>query len=144
MAKTCGAKEASYKDFLEKISALRPRLLAPMLVSAFAMSSCIRYSEPSSASAFQADSIDNIARAAMAGTGARGLAIAVVDNGKVVLTKAYGVRNAQNEPLENDTVMYGASLTKSAFAYFVMQLVDEGKLNLDRPIAEYLPQPLPS
>jgi CubicO group peptidase (beta-lactamase class C family) len=72
------------------------------------------------------------------------LALAVVDNGQVAFTKAYGVRNAANEPLQNDTVMYGASLTKSAFAYMVMQLVDEGRLDLDRSIASYLPQPLPS
>jgi CubicO group peptidase (beta-lactamase class C family) len=29
--------------------------------------------------------------------------------------------------------MYGASLTKTVFAYTVMQLVDPGKLNLDTP-----------
>jgi D-alanyl-D-alanine carboxypeptidase len=30
--------------------------------------------------------------------------------------------------------MYGASLTKTVFAYTVMQLVDQGKLNLDTPL----------
>jgi len=40
--------------------------------------------------------------------------------------------------------MYGASLTKVAFAYMVMQLVDEGRLDLDRSIADYLPRPLPA
>jgi CubicO group peptidase (beta-lactamase class C family) len=40
-------------------------------------------------------------------------------------------------------VMYGASLTKATFAWFVMQLVDEKKITLDRPIAEYLSKPLP-
>jgi CubicO group peptidase (beta-lactamase class C family) len=39
--------------------------------------------------------------------------------------------------------MYGASLTKFVFAYVVMQLVDEGKLDLDRSIGAYLPMPLP-
>src|SRR5690348_17493413 len=39
--------------------------------------------------------------------------------------------------------MYGASLTKAAFATFVMQLVGEAKLDLDRPIATILPKPLP-
>lgn len=87
--------------------------------------------------------IDAFARAAMAGTGAKGLAIAVVEDGRVTHVGAYGVRNERNEPLQNDTIMYGASLTKAAFAYMVMQLVEEGKLDLDRPIAEYLPKPLP-
>jgi CubicO group peptidase (beta-lactamase class C family) len=40
-------------------------------------------------------------------------------------------------------VTYGASLTKAAFAYLVMQLVDEGRVDLDAPIATYLPKPLP-
>lgn len=88
--------------------------------------------------------IDDTARAAMAATGARGLAIAVVDRGQVVFTKAYGVRDASGAPLREDTVMYGASLTKAAFGYLVMQLVEEGRLGLDVPLADYLPQPLPS
>jgi len=45
--------------------------------------------------------------------------------------------------LEADTIMYAASLTKLTFAYMVMQLVDEKKLDLDKPIATYLAKPLP-
>jgi CubicO group peptidase (beta-lactamase class C family) len=80
---------------------------------------------------------------AIRATGARGLAIAVIDEGRVVLARAYGARNARGEPLLADTVMYGASLTKTAFAYMVLQLVDEGRLDLDTPIAHYLARPLP-
>jgi CubicO group peptidase (beta-lactamase class C family) len=46
-------------------------------------------------------------------------------------------------PLTPGTVMYGASQTKATFAYMVMQLVDEGKVDLDRSIADYLLMPLP-
>ena len=80
---------------------------------------------------------------AMAATQAKGLAIAVVDDGQVVHLRSYGARNAAGDPLDTDTIMYGASLTKAAFAYTVMQLVEEGKLDLDTSIAEYLPRPLP-
>jgi CubicO group peptidase (beta-lactamase class C family) len=38
--------------------------------------------------------------------------------------------------------LHGASLTKAAFAYVVLQLSDEGRLDLDRPVAELLPRPL--
>jgi CubicO group peptidase (beta-lactamase class C family) len=79
----------------------------------------------------------------MAQTGGRGLALAVIDGGRVVYVQAYGVRNAQGEPLQTDTVMYGASLTKTLFAYTVLQLVDERKLSLDTPLANYLDRPLP-
>jgi CubicO group peptidase (beta-lactamase class C family) len=80
----------------------------------------------------------------MAETSAQGMAIAVIDNGKVNYLKAYGIRNVRNEPLTTDTVMYGASITKSVFAALVVQLADEGKIDLDASIANYLPQPLPT
>lgn len=77
-------------------------------------------------------------------TGAKGLAVAVIEGGKVRYVRAFGVRNAKGEPLTTETVMYGASLTKTVFAYTVMRLVDEGKLDLDRPLGEYLDRALPS
>ncbi|HEY5805105.1 MAG TPA: serine hydrolase domain-containing protein [Lysobacter sp.] len=79
----------------------------------------------------------------MAASHANGMAVAVIDDGKVVHAKAYGKRNAAGDPLQADTVMYGASLTKAAFAYMVMQLVEEGVIDLDRPITQYLSRPLP-
>lgn len=90
-----------------------------------------------------ASMVDAEAARAMAATGAKGLAIAVIDDGRVVHVRSYGARNAAGDPLQDVTVMYGASLTKTAFAYMVLQLVDEKKLDLDRPIGEYLARPLP-
>ena len=87
--------------------------------------------------------IDQSVRAAMKKTQARGLALALVEDGQPVMVRAWGQRNAAGAPLTPQTVMYGASLTKSVFAYTVMQLVEEGRLDLDRSIAEYLPRPLP-
>lgn len=78
---------------------------------------------------------------AMRATGARSLAVAIVDHGRVVSTTAYGVRTAAGAPLERDSVLYGASLTKAVFAYLVMTLVDAGKLSLDEPLESYLPNP---
>jgi CubicO group peptidase (beta-lactamase class C family) len=52
-------------------------------------------------------SIDAEAARAMAATGAKGLAIAVVEDGRVTHVGAYGVRNLKGEPLTTDTVMYG-------------------------------------
>ncbi|MDT8759506.1 beta-lactamase family protein [Sphingomonas psychrotolerans] len=100
-------------------------------------------SAPAAAQPQRAKAVDAEAKAAMARTGAKGLAIAIIEDGKPVLVRSYGVRNAAGAPLDTDTVMYGASLTKAVFAYTVMQLVDEGKLDLDKPIADMLPKPLP-
>ncbi len=82
-------------------------------------------------------------RSAMARTGAQGLATAVIENGRVADVRVYGLRNAKGDPLTRQTVMYGASITKAVVAYVVMQLVDEGRLDLDTPLAAYLPKPLP-
>ena len=90
-----------------------------------------------------ASSVDAEVKAVMAKTGARGLALAIVDDGLVRYLQAYGVRNANGDPLNTDTVMYGASLTKTVFAYTVLQLVDQGKLSLDTPLGDYLDKPLP-
>jgi CubicO group peptidase (beta-lactamase class C family) len=73
-----------------------------------------------------------------------GAGIAILNDGKVVYLKGHGFRNVKDAlPLTPDTVMSGASLTKVAFAYMVMQLVQEGALDLDKPIYQYLPKPLP-
>jgi len=73
-----------------------------------------------------------------------GLALAVIENGKVVHLKAYGQRDLEQQlPLTVDTVMYAASITKAAFTYATLSLVDQGKLDLDTPIDKLLPKPLP-
>lgn len=76
--------------------------------------------------------------------GVEGLALAVIDKGRITHVAAYGRRSRERDlPLTTSTVMYGASLTKTAFAYMVMQLVDEGRLDLDMSVAKLLPKPLP-
>jgi CubicO group peptidase (beta-lactamase class C family) len=73
-----------------------------------------------------------------------GLAFARIDDGRVTQVAAYGRRSVERDlPLTTDTIMYGASLTKTAFAYVVLQLVDEKRLTLDTPLAQLLPKPLP-
>lgn len=89
------------------------------------------------------EAIDAELRQVMQLTGARALGLAVIKDGQVVEVRAQGARNAAGAPLGPDTVMYGASLTKAAFAYMAMQLVEEGRLDLDTSIARYLVRPLP-
>jgi CubicO group peptidase (beta-lactamase class C family) len=81
--------------------------------------------------------------AARKSSGANGIAAALIEDGRVRAVIADGARNARGDPLGPQTVMYGASLTKAVFGYLVAQLADEGRLDLDRPIAALLPKPLP-
>ena len=91
----------------------------------------------------RAAAIDAAVAAGMARVGSKGLTLAVVEDGKVVLTRAFGLRTNAGAPLETTSIMYGASLTKAVFAYTVMRLADEGKVDLDAPIAAMLAKPLP-
>ena len=73
-----------------------------------------------------------------------GLSLAILNDNKIVYVKSFGFRNKEEQkPLTENTVMYGASFTKAVFAYMVMQLVAEGVLELDKPVYQYLPKPLP-
>lgn len=68
-----------------------------------------------------------------------GLAIAVGAEGRVLWNQGFGVKNsATGDPVTNRTLFEAASMTKPAFAYLVMKLVDENRIALDRPLVEYL------
>jgi CubicO group peptidase (beta-lactamase class C family) len=73
-----------------------------------------------------------------------GVQIAILNDGRIAYAKAYGLRDKKkNLPLTVDSVMSAASFTKVAFAYLVMELVDEGAVDLDKPVQQYLPKSLP-
>jgi CubicO group peptidase (beta-lactamase class C family) len=88
--------------------------------------------------------IDASVRQSMQSAQVTGLGIAIFHDGKIVYLHAYGFRDAEKAlPLTPDSVMAAASLSKAAFATVVMRLVQEHVLDLDKPIYQYLPKPLP-
>jgi CubicO group peptidase (beta-lactamase class C family) len=69
-----------------------------------------------------------------------GVAIVVVQDGKVVYQKGYGYRNvAKKLPVTNQTLFAIGSSSKAFTAAAVCQLADEDKLDLDKPVKNYLP-----
>ncbi len=69
-----------------------------------------------------------------------GMSIAFINDGEVVHHRVMGLASKENNlPITDATVFEAASMSKSIFAYFVMKYVDEGKLDLDKPLHEYLP-----
>jgi CubicO group peptidase (beta-lactamase class C family) len=69
-----------------------------------------------------------------------GLTMAVVCDGRICWSKAFGVRNREtNDPVDENTMFEAASLTKPVTAYAALRLVDQGRLGLDKPLHEYFP-----
>ncbi|HEY2848025.1 MAG TPA: serine hydrolase domain-containing protein [Pyrinomonadaceae bacterium] len=70
-----------------------------------------------------------------------GLAIGIVMNGKLVYSRGFGqaTLGTDGPKITPDTVFHMASITKPFVATAIMQLVEQGKVNLDDPITKYLP-----
>jgi CubicO group peptidase (beta-lactamase class C family) len=69
-----------------------------------------------------------------------GAQVAVIRDGAIAWHRAFGLANADTRAaVTEETVFEAASLTKPLFAYAVLKLVDEGRLDLDAPLARYLP-----
>ena len=69
-----------------------------------------------------------------------GLAIAVIDDGRIVYEHGFGVLSLKTpDPVTPRSLFHMASITKPFVATAVMQLVEKGRIRLDAPIATYLP-----
>ena len=70
------------------------------------------------------------------------LSIAFIENGKIVYHRALGIATMNAAQMVNDQSLFeAASLSKTVFAYLVMRMVEKGKLNLDKPLYQYLAFP---
>lgn len=70
-----------------------------------------------------------------------GLSIVVVQDGKVLFEKGYGVRElGKNDPVTTGTLFGSMSTTKAMTVACLAMLIDEGKVNLDDKVIKYLPE----
>ena len=83
--------------------------------------------------------IDTLTRAASV----HGITVTVFNGAEKVYSRAFGVANLPTgRPLRTDTEIYGASLSKAVFSVLVMKLVEQGMLDLDKPLQDYVTEPL--
>ena len=87
--------------------------------------------------------LDHKIQSLMNAASVQGLAITIFNNREAVYKKTFGYKRIDTkEPIQTSTNIYGASLSKPVFAVLVLKLVEEGVLDLDKPLQEYLPKPI--
>jgi methyl acetate hydrolase len=84
--------------------------------------------------------IDGLLGAAVERGDVPGVVAVVVDRKGVLYEGAFGKRNlTTGEPMTPDTVCWIASMTKAITGACTMQLVEQGKLDLDAPAEQWVP-----
>ncbi|HSA99227.1 MAG TPA: serine hydrolase domain-containing protein [Anaerolineales bacterium] len=82
--------------------------------------------------------VDSFLQAQVKANRLPGLAVAIVQGDEIIFAKGYG-EAAPGVPVTPQTQFYIGSVTKGFTALAVMQLVEQGKLELDAPVQKYLP-----
>jgi CubicO group peptidase (beta-lactamase class C family) len=71
--------------------------------------------------------------------GVPGISLAIINDNKIVFSNVYGYKRlADKEKVDKETIFEGASLSKTFLVFVVSKLVDEGKIDLDKPMYQYL------
>jgi CubicO group peptidase (beta-lactamase class C family) len=92
------------------------------------------------AAAAAPSTIDSSVERAMRELHVPGVAVGIIQDRKVILAKGFGVRQlGKSAPVTPDTIFAVGSMTKSFTAVTVAAMVDENKLDWDKPVREYLP-----
>ena len=87
----------------------------------------------------QTTRVDEIVQQAMQKQGIPGVSLAVVQDGRLVLAKGYGMANIELQvPATPETVYQIQSITKSFTATGIMLLVEEGRIRLEDKISAHL------
>ena len=69
-----------------------------------------------------------------------GLAVGIVENGRITFLKGYGETEAgSGDPVTPETVFRWASVSKGVAGTMVAKLAEQGKVNLHGPVASYVP-----
>ncbi len=115
------------------------RLICFLLALSAGLSSTLAQKQPT----FVTDSLDAYIRRGMADWQIPGLAIAVVKDGKIVVSKGYGVRelagSGKNEPVDENTLFLIASNSKLFTGTALAKLEFDKKLSLNDKVTKYLP-----
>lgn len=84
--------------------------------------------------------VDTLMNTLIAEYNVPGVGLALIRDGQIVYTNGYGFADVETKrPVTPDSVFAIGSITKSFTSLGIMQLVEQGKVNLDDPVTKYLP-----
>lgn len=84
--------------------------------------------------------IDKYVKSQMDSLRIPGLSIAIINDGKIAYYRTLGVTNFNTkETLSAETLFDAGSISKTTFTYLALRMVDQGILDLDRPLYTYMP-----
>src|ERR1051325_2985511 len=125
----CGLTESGIEAYNEAM-----RLSIPAL--ALVLASTVGHAQTVTAS-----QLDSIIRKTVAEKHVVGLSVGVMQNGKVILNKGYGVRDlATKAPVTSQTMFAVGSVTKQFTCTAAMMLAEQGKLSFSDPVSKWYPK----
>jgi D-alanyl-D-alanine carboxypeptidase len=120
---------------------MRSRLFC-LAFLAISIEACAQDVKPAAPpSSFDLDAIDAYVASVVREKGLTGLALSIVRDGKIVLSKGYGKRSMEDgTPVEPDTIFAAGSVTKQFACACVLLLAEDGKLSVDDKVSQYFPE----
>jgi len=86
--------------------------------------------------------LDQLVPKLMALYNVAGVSIVGIENREIAWDRQYGVlRAGSKKKVDRNTIFEACSMSKPVLAYLALKLVEHGKLDLDRPLVQYLDKP---
>ncbi|MCG7343730.1 beta-lactamase family protein [Sporosarcina sp. ACRSL] len=119
---------------LKKLSSILLIVILLMPIFHLPFSVIVQAAQP-----FKMENVDKFVTNYIEHNGLPGASIVVVKDGKLVYEKGYG-HDSEGKPITEKSLMRIGSASKSLTAFAVLQLVDQGEIQLDDPVINYLPE----
>jgi CubicO group peptidase (beta-lactamase class C family) len=116
----------------------RTKRLAPSLSTSLLLALCCTHPPAAAQNTGSRPDLDGLVSAVVAQYQLPGIAVGVIQDGKVVYTRTVGELES-GRPIDTDTLFEIASNSKAMTATLLARLVEEGKLHWDDPVTKYLP-----
>ncbi len=132
---------ATGSDPLTRRIAAVSAILLSVVIAGCARSSTAQPAPPANAPALRSlapADLDRFNTRTVADKRANGVTVGVMQNGKVVFSKGYGLANvATQTPVTTNTIFAAGSITKQFTCAVALQLEQEGKLRFDERVSRY-------